>query len=124
MNSSIRRTIAALGLLTAAGVGAACSDNAATTCSIDDDCESKFCRADGTCGPVGVDAPPGTDSPPAVDGPVGCMPNGDDSIAANEYPVRPGGPGNLYPLPAAFPARLVLLFSRRRNPVASQYPEL
>ncbi len=90
MNSSIRRTITTLGLLTAVGVATACSDNAAQTCSIDDDCESKFCRADGTCGPTGVDAPPGTDSPPAIDAPMGCTPNGDDSIAANEYPIRPG----------------------------------
>ncbi len=90
MNSSIRRIIVALGLLTAACAPTACSDTAATTCSVDDDCQSKFCRADGTCGPTGVDAAPGTDAPPGIDAPLGCAPNGDDSIAANEYPIRPG----------------------------------
>ena len=90
MISSFGRTTFALGLLSAAGAGAACSDTAATTCKIDHDCESKFCRADGTCGPTGVDAAPGTDSPPGIDAPVGCAPNGDDSIAATEYPIRPG----------------------------------
>lgn len=90
MNFTIGRTIAALALLTAATVTTACSDNAATTCSVDDDCESKFCRADGTCGPTGVDAAPGADSPMGTDAPVGCAPNGDDSIAASEYPIRPG----------------------------------
>ena len=90
MISSFGRTIVALGLLTAAAGSAACSDNAAGTCSADDDCESKFCRADGTCGPTGGDAAPGTDTPLGIDAPAGCAPNGDDSIAANEYPIRPG----------------------------------
>jgi hypothetical protein len=85
MRTSNYWPLIALGMLTAA-----CSSNAGNTCSTDEECDSKFCRADGTCAPSGLDATPTVDGPKTPDGPLGCAPNGDDSLAASEYPIRPG----------------------------------
>src|SRR5258705_111560 len=42
---------------------ASCGQGAGTTCTRDDECASHFCKADGTCGPAGVDASGGSDAP-------------------------------------------------------------
>ena len=61
-----------------------CGGSSGETCSIDSDCASGFCKADGTCGPAPVDAPPGSDAP--IDGTTGlCNPNHDDMVTLAEF---------------------------------------
>lgn len=66
---------------------------ASEVCVRDSECESGFCRADGTCGPaVDSDAMPG-DAP--TDGTSElCSPNHDGSIARNEVPLAAGKMAN------------------------------
>jgi len=91
------RGVAAGGALALAAVLAAaltgCGGAAANTCSRDEDCASHFCRADGTCAPAvdGGNAPDGPDATPGPDGPpVGCTPNHDGTITADELPLAAG----------------------------------
>lgn len=61
-----------------------------TPCDRDEDCPSKFCRADGTCAPVtDVDAGPTADAPP--DSPSGvCIPDHDGDVTMAELPLQAG----------------------------------
>jgi hypothetical protein len=71
---------------------AACSGGADSPCTRDSDCPSNFCRADGTCGPTGVDG--GTSDSP-TDGPAGtCTPNHDGAISVGELPLVAGKMAN------------------------------
>lgn len=70
----------------------ACGSPAGDTCSLDSDCASGFCKADGTCGPATVDAPPASDA--ASDGMTGlCNPNHDDMVTLAELPFMAGRMG-------------------------------
>lgn len=73
-------------------VAVACG-GAADVCVRDSECESGFCRADGTCGPA-VD----TDAMPSDGVPDGtselCSPNHDGSIARDEVPLAAGKMAN------------------------------
>lgn len=81
---SLRCSIAALAVTVAA-----CNPGAGVTCSMDRDCPSHFCRADGTCGPATIDAPRGPDA--SADGPTGaCTPNHDGTIERAELPLAAG----------------------------------
>lgn len=57
---------------------------------VDEDCASRFCRADGTCGPQeidgGVTEDSGVDAPPSGV----CTPNHDGSITQAELPLMAG----------------------------------
>lgn len=67
-----------------------CGDGGGAACSLDEDCASGFCRADGTCGPAPGDAAPGDDAPP-VDAPIGlCTPNQDGMLVRGELPLAAG----------------------------------
>ncbi|MBX3156264.1 MAG: hypothetical protein KF773_09720 [Deltaproteobacteria bacterium] len=86
MTSSVTRLLALLVLQCNI---AACGSAGDGPCTRDEECESNFCRTDGTCGPTGVDAPPAADAPP--DGPSAlCTPNNDGMISANELPLVAG----------------------------------
>lgn len=84
------------GLLTMCGlalVAQGCSDSAANACRSDEECASKFCRADGTCAPVAeVDARGLADAADAArsDAVLGCTPNHDGMVTAAEYPIAIG----------------------------------
>lgn len=67
-----------------------CGDSGSgTPCSEDEQCPSRFCRADGTCAPAEIDAPLGPDAP--TDGPSGvCAPNHDGTITLAELPLTAG----------------------------------
>lgn len=69
---------------------AACGDNGSgTPCTEDEQCPSRFCRADGTCAPAEIDAPLGPDAP--VDAPSGvCAPDHDGTITLAELPLTAG----------------------------------
>lgn len=69
---------------------AACSGGESTTCARDEDCDSHFCRADGTCGPAATDdASTGGDA--AGDAPSElCTPNHDEMVTLAELPLRAG----------------------------------
>jgi hypothetical protein len=70
----------------------ACGSPSGETCTLDSDCASGFCKADGTCGPAPVDAPPQSDG--AVDGMMGlCNPNHDGMITLAELPFMAGRMG-------------------------------
>lgn len=93
----------------ALAVIAACSSSSqARTCTVNADCASGQCRADGTCAPIdgtgeagttsdggsdtdGSIADAGTDSPaiPLLDSGL-CTPNADGIITAEEVPLRAG----------------------------------
>lgn len=64
-------------------------DSGGTPCTEDDQCPSRFCRADGTCAPAEVDAPLGPDAP--TDSPSGvCVPDHDGTITLAELPLTAG----------------------------------
>lgn len=88
---------------------AACSSSAAArTCTVNADCASGQCRADGTCAPFesgsdgGASGDDGGGSPDAASGDAGdggsiplldsglCTPNADGIITADEVPLRAG----------------------------------
>jgi len=70
----------------------ACGSPSGESCTLDTDCASGFCKADGTCGPAPVDAPPQSDAP--VDGTMGlCNPNHDGMITLAELPFMAGRMG-------------------------------
>ncbi len=65
----------------------ACSGGGGEVCTLDSECSSGFCKADGTCGPsndggVDGDVPDGTS--------MLCTPNHDGSISASELPMAAG----------------------------------
>lgn len=69
-----------------------CGGSSGDTCSLDSDCASGFCKADGTCGPAPVDAAPQDDA--AVDGATAlCNPNHDGMITLAELPFMAGRMG-------------------------------
>ena len=71
---------------------AACGGTSGDTCSLDSDCASGFCKADGTCGPAPVDAAPQDDA--AIDGSMAlCNPNHDGMITIAELPFMAGRMG-------------------------------
>ncbi|HUS29217.1 MAG TPA: hypothetical protein VMZ53_11930, partial [Kofleriaceae bacterium] len=79
-------------LLCSIGVaaGGGCSGPAGETCSVDEDCASHFCRADGTCGPAPVDGAMDTGDA-GIDSPSGlCAPNHDGQITLGELPLIAG----------------------------------
>ncbi len=68
---------------------AACGNSGGAPCSRDDECPSKFCKADGTCGTADVDASVASDGP--MDGTSGlCTPNHDGMISLSELPLVAG----------------------------------
>jgi hypothetical protein len=70
----------------------ACGGSSGTTCSLDSDCASGFCKADGTCGPAPVDAPLQSDG--AIDDASAlCNPNHDGMITLAELPFMAGRMG-------------------------------
>lgn len=71
-----------------------CSGGAGNECSRDEDCESNFCRADGTCGPADVDGGTGSDGAPQDTTSELCTPNHDESIGLAELPLRAGKMAN------------------------------
>ena len=74
---------------TIVALGAGCGGPAEAPCASHDECESGFCRADGTCGPAGVDGPAAPDGP--ADGPAGvCAPDHDGAITLAELPLLAG----------------------------------
>ena len=83
------RPVALLSMLLCS-ITAGCGGPSGETCTIDDDCASRFCRADGTCGPQEIDAGAGDDS--AIDAPVSgvCTPNHDGAITFAELPLIAG----------------------------------
>jgi hypothetical protein len=69
---------------------AACSGPAGETCTVDEDCSSHFCKADGTCGPAPVDGSMDTGDA-GVDTPSGlCSPDHDGQITLDELPLVAG----------------------------------
>jgi hypothetical protein len=77
-------------LLCSMASAAGCSGPAGETCSVDEDCASHFCKADGTCGPAPVDGSLDMGDA-AVDSPSGlCAPNHDGQIALGELPLIAG----------------------------------
>lgn len=69
----------------------ACGDDGGAACMVDEDCASRFCRADGTCGPVEVDGGTDADADLPVDGPSGaCAPDHDGSLTLAELPLAAG----------------------------------
>lgn len=73
-------------------MSAACGGaGSGATCEVDDDCDSKFCKADGMCGSAEIDG--GTDV--SVDGASAiCTPNHDGMITLAELPFAPGRMAN------------------------------
>lgn len=86
-----RSALLSLLLCSIAGAAtAACSGGSAETCSVDEDCSSHFCKADGTCGPAPVDGSldtgdAGTDTPSGL-----CAPDHDGQITLAELPLIAG----------------------------------
>ncbi len=69
---------------------AACGDSGSgTSCTEDEQCASRFCRADGTCAPAELDATVGLDAPADVMSGV-CVPNHDGTITLAELPLTAG----------------------------------
>lgn len=85
------RVSCAFMLLCSMGVG--CGQAPGESCSLDSDCASGFCKADGTCGPAPVDVPLQADA--SIDAPPSalCTPNHDGSIALDELPFVAGRMG-------------------------------
>jgi len=75
---------------------AACGGSAGTPCTLDSDCPSHFCKADGTCGPAEADAGSASDSTPTGDGSASglCTPNHDGHITSPELPLAAGAMAN------------------------------
>ena len=79
-------------LCSISAVASGCGEPSGATCTIDSDCASGFCKADGTCGPAPVDAPMQSDA--AIDGTMGlCNPNHDSMITLAELPFMAGRMG-------------------------------
>ncbi len=73
-------------------MAAACGGPSGQTCTIDGDCASGFCKANGTCGPAPVDGAIDVDA--ATDGPSAlCNPDHDGSITLAELPFMAGRMG-------------------------------
>ncbi|MEO8700616.1 MAG: hypothetical protein ABI867_11260 [Kofleriaceae bacterium] len=70
----------------------ACGGSSAASCALDEDCESGFCKADGTCGTAPVDA--GTDDAPPDGISELCAPNHDGQISLAELPLIAGRMAN------------------------------
>lgn len=86
MSSPLRWSFMLLCSMSIAGCG---DDGGATSCSEDEQCPSRFCRADGTCAPAEVDAPLGPDAP--ADAPSGvCAPDHDGMVSLAELPLMAG----------------------------------
>jgi len=91
-----------LGLAAAAlGWTLACSSSPDVACTAGADCASGICRSDGTCAPVtssdaaanDVSTQPDASSSADASGDaaqVGCVPNHDGTITADEAPLQPG----------------------------------
>jgi hypothetical protein len=71
---------------------AACAGSSGATCALDTDCDTGFCKADGTCGPAPVDAGPEGDSSDATS--ELCAPNHDGMVALPELPLIAGRMAN------------------------------
>ena len=69
---------------------AACAGGPASTCDVDEDCASGFCRADGTCAPASDGGGDEADGGGAPDAPAGCDPDHDGTISRDELPLAPG----------------------------------
>jgi hypothetical protein len=73
--------------------GSACGNGGGEVCTMDNQCASHFCRADGTCGPAENDGG-GSDGSGSGSGDAGsmglCTPNHDGMISANEVPLAAG----------------------------------
>ncbi len=83
--------VACIGLLLCS-ISAGCGNGAGTTCEVDDDCASGFCKADGTCGAAETDA--GSQGDAGGDGASGvCSPNHDGVIDMSELPLAAGRMG-------------------------------
>ena len=69
-----------------------CGSGGGEVCTLDSQCASHFCRADGTCGPAAIDGNAGSDGSGSGDaGNMGlCTPNHDGTISANEVPLAAG----------------------------------
>ena len=79
---------ATLAMLLCSMIVTGCSDSAGTPCTLDSECPSHFCKADGTCGMAEVDAGGGdvqSDAPAGV-----CNPNHDGMISLSELPLMAG----------------------------------
>ncbi|MEP6865170.1 MAG: hypothetical protein ABJE66_31420 [Deltaproteobacteria bacterium] len=77
--------------------GSACGNGGGEVCTMDSQCASHFCRADGTCGPAESDGG-GSDGSGSGSGDAGsmglCAPNHDGMISANEVPLAAGKMAN------------------------------
>jgi hypothetical protein len=73
-----------------AALFAACGEGSSQTCTVNGDCASGFCKADGTCGPAVVDG--GLELDGATNDAVSplCTPNHDGTISMAELPLAPG----------------------------------
>ena len=76
-------------LLCSIGAAGACGGPSGESCAVDEDCASRFCKADGTCGDALIDGAMTADA--AVDAPSAlCSPNHDGVIAVGELPLIAG----------------------------------
>jgi hypothetical protein len=90
---SSRITWLALQCSMAALIG--CGGGSSEVCTMDDQCASHFCRADGTCGPAEGDGGMGSDGGGSDGSNTGlCTPNHDGKISANEVPLAAGKMAN------------------------------
>src|SRR5688572_2389517 len=90
MLSWVGRTFMLLCSIGIACVG--CGGSSGATCTLDSDCASGFCKADGTCGSAPVDGSLQADA--ASDGSSGlCNPNHDGMITLAELPFIAGRMG-------------------------------
>jgi hypothetical protein len=88
------RRFSALELLLCSMSMLGCSGGSGNECSRDEDCDSDFCRADGTCGDTQDDGGTGSDSmTPDMTSDL-CTPNHDDSVVLAELPLRAGKMAN------------------------------
>jgi hypothetical protein len=72
-----------------------CGGGGGQVCTIDDQCASHFCRADGTCGPAEGDGGLPSDTGSNDGSNTGlCTPNHDGKISANEVPLAAGKMAN------------------------------
>lgn len=82
----------ARGLLLLCSTSAACGGGSGQTCEVDDDCASRFCKADGTCGPAATDAGVTGDAPADTTTAL-CTPDHDGTITLAELPFAAGRMG-------------------------------
>ncbi len=88
------RRFSALTLLLCSMNVLGCSGGSGNECSRDEDCESNFCRADGTCGAAETDGGTGSDSMLPDGSSDLCTPNHDNSVVVSELPLRAGKMAN------------------------------